>query len=213
MASDILDNHQNLGVNHTEFFVLHRDDPLVPIGNVVTWLNQHKDGGRIDVFGGSNFHHYRIKAANEYAKANGLQGFSVSSPNFSLALPNEPMWDECLTLDRAGRDFYEESQFPIFSWSSAGGGFFARVDSPDVRRVYHNTHNFARLERADEFSKRLGISPNAVALAWALNQPMNLFALIGPDSAAQLEDNLTALEITLDADELQYLEFGSSKSV
>jgi aryl-alcohol dehydrogenase-like predicted oxidoreductase len=208
MASDIMDNHQNLGSGFTEFFVLHRDDALVPIGNIVTWLNQHKDAGRIRVFGGSNFHHYRIRSANEYAAANGLQGFSASSPNLSLATPNEPMWEECLALDRVARDWYEETQFPVFSWSSAGGGFFAGVDSPDVRRVYHNKHNFARLERAKEFGKRLGISPNAVALAWYLNQPINGFGLIGPETPAQLEDNLTALEITLDPDELRYLEFG-----
>ncbi len=104
MASDIRDNHANLGVTHTEFFVPHRDDQLVPVSNIIDWLNEHKQAGRISVFGGSNFLHHRIAEGNAYAEANGLQGFSASSPNLSLASPNEPMWAECYTVDRVARE-------------------------------------------------------------------------------------------------------------
>ncbi len=74
--------------------------------------------------------------------------------------------------------------------------------------MYHNKHNLARLVRVKEFAKKLNASPTAVALAWTLNQPMNVFALIGATNPEQLADNLTALEITLDADQLRYLEHG-----
>ena len=97
MASDILDNHTNLGVTMTEFFVPHRDDPQVPIAKIIDWANEHVRSGRIKVFGGSNFLHHRFAEGNAYAAANGLQGFSASSPNLSLASPNEPMWTECST--------------------------------------------------------------------------------------------------------------------
>jgi len=208
MASDILDNHTNLGVTLTEFFVPHRDDPQVPISKIVDWANEHVRAGRIKVFGGSNFLHHRIAEGNAYAVAQGLQGFSASSPNFSLAAPNEPMWTECYWVDQVARDWYAETQFPLFSWSSGGGGFFAEIDTPDIRRVYHNRINFARLKRVKEFAKKLDATPTAVALAWTLNQPLNAFALIGPTNAAQLTDNLTSLELNLDAEELRYLEHG-----
>ncbi|MHB8637645.1 MAG: aldo/keto reductase [Fimbriimonadaceae bacterium] len=208
MASDILDNHSNLGFCTTEFFVPHRDDPQVPIGKIVDWANEHVRAGRIKAFGGSNFLHHRFAEGNAYAAEHGLRGFSASSPNLSLASPNEPMWTECYSVDPVARGWYAETQFPLFSWSSGGGGFFADVDSPDVRRVYHNRINFGRLERVKEFAKRLDATPTAVALAWTLNQPLNVFALIGPTDAGQLADNLTALDIALDADELRYLEHG-----
>jgi aryl-alcohol dehydrogenase-like predicted oxidoreductase len=208
MASDISDNHANLGVGFTDFFVPHRDDQLVPVTNIIDWLNEHKQAGRIAVFGGSNFLHHRIAAGNAYAEAKGLQGFSASSPNLCLASPNEPMWEECYSVDRVARDWYEETQFPLFAWSSGGGGFFAEIDTPDIRRVYHNKHNFARLERVKEFAKKFDASQMAIALAWTLNQPMNVFALIGPTTPAQLDDNVSALEITFDADQLRYLEHG-----
>lgn len=208
MASDILDNHTNLGVTMTEFFTLHRDDPQVPASRIVDWANEHIRAGRIKAFGGSNYLHHRFIEGNAYAAENDLQGFSAGSPNFSLASPNEPMWTECYWVDQVARDWYAESQLPLFSWSSGGGGFFAEIDAPDIRRVYHNRVNFARLERVKEFAKKLDATQTAVALAWTLNQPVNIFALIGPANAAQLADNLTALDITLDPDQLRYLEHG-----
>ncbi len=208
MAADLWYNHYNLGTNYTEFFVLHRDDQLVPIGKIVEWANEHIQAGQISLFGGSNFHHSRIIAGNKYAEEHGLQGFSVSSPNFSLAYPNAMMWEDGVFLDPISRMWHEDTQFPLFSWSSAGGGFFAEIVTPDIERVYFNKINLARLERAREFSKKKGCSPNSIALAWILAQPMNLFAFIGPANKAQLLDNLEALEVHLDPEEIHYLEHG-----
>jgi len=208
MISDIDDNHRNLGVTETDFFVLHRDDQIIPIGSIVEWLNEQVQEGKIKVFGGSNFHQSRIIAGNEYAKEKGLQGFSASSSHLSLASPSAPMWDDCLWVDRVGRMWYEESKFPLFSWSSGGGGFFAEIDTPDIRRVYRNSINAARLKRAKEFAKKYKTLPSTISLAWTLSQPLNIFALIGPANTDQLKHNLEALELKLSLDELNYLEFG-----
>ena len=207
--NDLLGNLERQGVEFSDFYVLHRDDPRVPAGNVVEWLNEHLAAGRIKAFGGSNWRHTRIAEANEYAEKHGLQGFSVSSPNLSLALANEPMWWEALQINREGRDWHEKTGFPLFSWSSGGGGFFARVESDDIKRVYHNETNFARLKRADEIAEKHGVTTPQIALAWTLNQPMNVWGLIGPNTVEQVEANVIAANITLTSEELSYLEHGN----
>lgn len=206
--NDLRGNLERQGVTYSDFYVLHRDDTRVPAGDVVEWLNEHLAAGRIKVFGGSNWHHTRIAEANEYAEKHGLQGFSVSSPNLSLALANEPMWWEALQIDREGRDWHEKTGFPLFAWSSGGGGFYARVDSPDIKRVYHNDTNFARLKRADELAEKLGVSTPQIALAWTLNQPINVWALIGPNTLEQVQQNVAAVDITLTQQQLDWLENG-----
>ncbi len=208
MDNDIRGNLERQGVSYSDFYLLHRDDVRVPAGDVVEWLNEHKDAGRIRGFGGSNWHHTRIAEANEYAEKHGLQGFSMSSPNLSLALANEPMWWEALQIDRAGRDWHEKTGFPLFSWSSGGGGFFARVDSPNIQREYHNETNFARLKRADALAAKHGVSTPQIALAWTLNQPLNVWCLIGPNTVDQVHQNLAALDTVLSPEELAYLESG-----
>jgi aryl-alcohol dehydrogenase-like predicted oxidoreductase len=207
---DVRANLERQGVSYSDFFVLHRDDPTVPAGDVVEWLNEHKEAGRIKAFGGSNWHHSRIETANEYAIKHNLQGFSVSSPNLSLATVNEPMWWEAYTIDREGRDWHERTQFPLLAWSSAGGGWFAEVNSPNVTRVYDNPENHARLARAKELAEKYGVTPYQIALAWTLNQPLNVFALVGPDTTEQLQTNMETVKLNLTPGELHYLEFGAA---
>jgi aryl-alcohol dehydrogenase-like predicted oxidoreductase len=207
---DIRGNLEFQGVTYSDIYLLHRDDPRVPAGNVVEWLNEHLAAGRIKAFGGSNWHHTRIEAANEYALKHGLQPFSASSPNLSLATANESMWWEALSIsdDLEARAWYQESGVPVFSWSSGGGGFFAGVDSPDVRRVYHNEKNFARKARLDAMAQEKSVSPTQLALAWTLNQPLNIWALIGPGTVDQVQDNVKSIDIKLTQQELDFLEKG-----
>ncbi len=211
LDTDIRANLEFQEVDYSDIYLLHRDDQRVPAGDVVEWLNEHLAAGRIKAFGGSNWHHTRIEAANEYAEKHGLQGFSVSSPNLSLATANEAMWWEALSIsaDNEAREWYKKNNFPVFSWSSGGGGFFAGVDSSDVRRVYHNDTNFARKARLEAMAKEKGVTPTQLAVAWTLNQPLKIWALIGPGSPEQVQDNVQSVNINLTQDELDFLELGS----
>ncbi len=209
MDEEIRGNLERQGVSYSDFYVLHRDNEAVPAGEVVEWLNEHKDAGRIKAFGGSNWSAARIAEANEYAEKHGLQGFSASSPNLSLAMANEPMWTGCSQPTREERAWYATQPVGLFSWSSGGGGFFAYLDQvPDIIRVYHNEVNFARRERVAQMASEKGVSETQLALAWTLNQPINVFGLIGPRTVEQLEDNLKAVDITLTPEELTWLEDG-----
>ena len=208
MAADIAENQERMGIGRTDYFVLHRDAPEVPVGDIVEWLNEHVQAGHIDHFGGSNWLHTRLEAANRYADEHGLQGFSMSSPNLALAVPNEPMWTGAYSVDREGRDWYERTGFPLFSWSSGAGGFFAGLDTADVHRVYDSEENFRRRTRADELAKKFTASPTQIAVAWTLNQPMNVHAIVGPATVEQVRDVMQAAEIKLTPEELRYLEWG-----
>jgi aryl-alcohol dehydrogenase-like predicted oxidoreductase len=208
MKSDILKNHENLGREYTDFFVLHRDNPEVPVGEIVDWLNEFKDAGLIGVFGGSNWHHTRIAAANEYAAAHGKQPFSLNNPNLTLAENVVPLWGGCLTIDEEGRKWHAETGLPLFAWSSTARGYFAGVDDPEVLRAYDSETNRARRDRATALGEKYGMSTVQIALAWTLSQPGNIFALCGLRTVDNVKQNVAVLELQLSPEELRYLEFG-----
>ncbi len=210
IGCDIRANHERLGVAYTDLFVFHRDEESVPVGEVVDWLNEYKSQGLIGAFGGSNWRHQRIAAANEYALANGKQGFSLNNPNLTLAENSEPLWGGCLTIGLEGRKWHEETQFPLFSWSSMARGYFADTDDPDVVRSYDNETSRARRERARQMAADRGVSTPQIAMAWVLNQPFPVFALAGLRTANQVRDTLAALEIDLAQQELDWLENGET---
>ncbi len=213
ITEDLLSSLDHLQIATADLYLLHRDDPSKPVGPIVECLNKHYQAGRIRAFGGSNWTPQRIEAANAYAKAHGLQPFVASSPNLALAIPSEPMWPNCLSVagDAAAFTWYRERQFPLFAWSSQASGFFSGRFSPEdtsdanVVRVYYREDNWERLRRAREVARQHGCTPTQVALAWVLHQPLNVFALIGPRTLAELDDCLGALEVRLTPQEVGWL--------
>jgi aryl-alcohol dehydrogenase-like predicted oxidoreductase len=206
---DLAESLEVLGIAPIDLYLLHRDDPTVPVGPIVEALNRHVAAGHIRAFGASNWSTRRIDEANDYAASRGLQGFTAGSPNLALAVPKEPMWEGCLYVSGNPADYawYRDKQFPLLSWSSQASGFFtgrfapSNVSDPNIARVYDRPDNWERLRRAKEIAARYGVTPNQVALAWVLHHPIPTFALVGPVQPSELADSLGALNVPLtDAD-------------
>jgi 1-deoxyxylulose-5-phosphate synthase len=79
------------------------------------------------------------------------------------------------------------------------------LDAQNVIRTYYSAENWERYRRADELSEQKGCTLSQVALAWVLHQPLNVFALIGPATTAELDDCLGALDIDMTPEEVAWL--------
>ena len=222
ITAEIYDSLARLKTEYLDIYVLHRDDPDVPVGPIVEILNEHKAAGRIGVFGGSNWRPNRIQEANEYAEAHGLEPFTVSSPNYSLAEQVEEPWPGCASIsgpqNEADRTWYQEQNMPLFTWSSLAQGFFCgrftretfesyRENLPDscVRAYCHET-NFKRLDRAQKLGQEKGLTVPQIALAFILNQPVNVFTLVGVLHPDECKANIEVLNLKLTQDELDWLD-------
>jgi aryl-alcohol dehydrogenase-like predicted oxidoreductase len=210
--ADLHESLERLGTEVIDIYLLHRDDETQPVGPLVEALNTELQAGHIRVFGGSNWRTERIAEANTYAAEHGLVGFSVSSPNLSLARPKEPMWVGCISASDTDREWHRQTQMPLISWSSQAGGFLSGrftpedTSNPDMLRVWYSDENFERLNRAIALGKQRGVGPIPIALAYLLNQPFPTVALVGSASVAELDESLLACDIELSADELAYLD-------
>jgi aryl-alcohol dehydrogenase-like predicted oxidoreductase len=222
--SDVIgDLHESLARLQTDYidlYLLHRDDPALPVGPIVEMLNEHKAAGKIQAFGGSNWSHNRLQEANEYAAAHGLSPFAVSSPNLSLARQFQEPWPGCISIthNAEARDWYQHNQMPVFAWSSLAGGFFSgrfRRDNLDtfdnhLDKICVDTYcyeeNFQRFDRAAQMAREKGVSVPQIAMAYVLCQPMNLFPLVGCAHRDEFAANMAALELTLTPDEIAWLE-------
>jgi aryl-alcohol dehydrogenase-like predicted oxidoreductase len=205
-----------------DVYILHKDDPDADVGPIVEALNDEAQAGRIKVFGGSSWSHQRIGEANAYADEHGLQRFTVSSPNFALAVPNEPMWVGCISIagDAEAQAWYQQTGMPVFAWSAQARGFFSgrfrpemtegeTLEARNVIRTYYSDANWERYQRADELAELKGCTLRQVALAWVLHSPLDVYALIGPANVTELDDCLGALDVELTPDEVTWLNLES----
>jgi len=91
ITSQLLESLDRLQTDYVDIYVMHRDNPEIPVGEFVDVLNEHKKAGRIRAFGGSNWTSERIDEGNAYAEKHGLTGFAAVSNNFSLARMIDPV--------------------------------------------------------------------------------------------------------------------------
>lgn len=212
LSTQLLESLDRLKTDHADIYMMHRDNPEIPVGEFIDVLNEHVRAGRIRIFGGSNWTIERVEAANAYAKSKGLQGFSAISNNLSLARMVEAPWGGCLSCsDPASRTWLTRNQMPVMSWSSQARGFFTgRADPRDTSdkelvRCWYADDNFKRLARVQEFAAKRKVEPINVALAWVLRQPFPTFPLVGPAVPSETLSCVSALTLDLSPADVAWL--------
>lgn len=221
VQSQIRESFERLQTDHVELYILHRDDESKPVDEIVETLNELKEDGKIDRFGGSNWKQYRIEQANAYAASHHLTGFTVCSPAYSLAdMVNDP-WGGSATISGeqnvSFREWLRLNQMPVFNYSALGRGYLSGKYHSDDRksieeclwwgpiREYHCPKNQARLRRAEELAEKKGCSVPEICLAWLFAQPLNLFPIVNPSSPSHIEETAKASNLSLTAEEVQAL--------
>jgi aryl-alcohol dehydrogenase-like predicted oxidoreductase len=226
ITSDIYDSLARFKFDYIDLYLLHRDDPAVPVGPIVEVLNEHLRAGRIHAFGGSNWTHERIREANEYADAHNLVPFAASSPNYSLAVQVKEPWSGCVSIsgpqNLAARQWYLRNHYPLFTWSSLAGGFFSGRFNRDnlgsfdsyldklAVECYCYPENFERLDRVKMLASQKGLTIPQVALAYVLSQPMDIYALVGCRTREEFMANAAVVEDHLTPNELAWLDLESA---
>jgi aryl-alcohol dehydrogenase-like predicted oxidoreductase len=222
ITADLHDCLARLKFDTIDLFVMHRDDPDVPVGPIVEAMNEHIRSGLIGAYGGSNWTRARIAEADAYAAAHHLAGFAVSSPHYSLAHCVDDPWGNSVTLTGPDADddrrWYVDSQMPLAPWSSLCGGFFSgrftrrnldEFTSPADRRCvrcYCSEENFRRLDRARRLADEIGCTVPQIALAYVLCGPLNAFPLVASHTPEQARDNAAATDVRLTEEQMAWLD-------
>jgi len=220
---DLHESLSRLGTDRVELYWLHRDDPDVPVGEILGWLNEHVAAGLVGAIGCSNWSVERQRAARRWAEASGKVGFCASQVRWSLAdfqLPPGDTGSGMLSMDDAMLAWHRETLLPVMAYSSQALGFFSgryasdtRPGAPGIRdRVltcYATEANFRRLAAAQRIAAGRGCSANQVAVAWLVHQPFGVCALTGARTLAQLEDSCGAAVVALAAADVAALAAGT----
>lgn len=210
LEHDVVASLRALRADVLDVFLLHRDDPSLPVEPIVEVLETLKRKGYLRFYGASNWSAARIRTANDYARSRGLSGFSVSSPQFSLGRWANPPWPGCHTISgEAGaeeRQWYRDGALALLCWSSLAGGLYTskshdaivRGERPQLPDCYATETNFRMLRRAGEIARAKACSVEAVALAYVLSESAYSCAIFSCTTAESLARNVAALDITLD---------------
>lgn len=96
--------------------MLHRDDPSVPVQDVVDMMHELHQEGLFRVWGVSNWQLVRLQAAIEYSTANKKTAPVCDSLQMSLAYPSRPVWPDTQYMRNEARDWYQSSGVAVLAW-------------------------------------------------------------------------------------------------
>ena len=176
-------------------------------------LDRHVKAGRIRALGASNWTCARIAEANAYARANGKTPFTVSQIQWGVAYVKPGAWPDPTLVSMTPEEYagYLALGIPVMAFSPQAGGYFSKMISgeplqPKFAERYDGPENRRRLAALREICARTGASPAAVLLGYITSNRLPGSAVIGCSTLEQLEDSMSACDLTLSEADIAALE-------
>jgi aryl-alcohol dehydrogenase-like predicted oxidoreductase len=195
---------KRLRTDHIDLYYQHRVDPDVPMEDVAGTVRELIAEGKVRWFGLSE------AGARSIRRAHAVQPVAALQSEYSL-WTREPEAEIIPTLEELG--------IGLVPFSPLGKGFLTgkidintTFDSSDIRAGIPRFSEEARLanlklvELTGQIGEKHGATPAQVALAWLLAQKPWIVPLFGTRKLERFEENIGALNVTLDKADLDEIE-------
>jgi aryl-alcohol dehydrogenase-like predicted oxidoreductase len=208
-----------LGVEAIDLYQVHGWDPLTPLEETLRFLDDAVTSGKVGYVGLSNYTGWQLQRAVDLAAFRGWSVPVTLQPQYNL-LVREIEWEIVPACEANG--------LGLLPWSPLGGGWltgkYRRDERPtgttrlgeDPERGVEAYGRRGTLERTwdvvdavREVAQARGVTMAQVALAWVRDRPGVSSVILGARTVEQLEDNLGADDVHLDADETATLDAAS----
>ncbi|MFA6505347.1 MAG: aldo/keto reductase [Treponemataceae bacterium] len=201
IVKDLNESLINLNTSYIDLLFLHRDDPAVPVAEIMGCLNELIKQGKVRYIGCSNWSLKRIIEAQEYAAANGLQGFICNQLMWSLARINqENLPDKYAVMDTPTYAYHSSAGLNAMCFSSQAKGYFTRrlngeILPKDVLAVYSNPENDKIYTALLKLAKETGESLSVLALRYFIQQKFTAVPIVSCDNDEQLAECAKAFSL------------------
>lgn len=218
---------RRLDTDRIDLYWIHVWDRTTPAEEVLRTLAGAVARGEILSYGFSNTPSWYVAKIATLAAVHGLPGpiglqnawslvdrgveldLLPMAEEFGLGImPWSPLAGGLLT-GKYGREMLTEADRPAALPDRAMGGDGQARDRLSGDNPYggmlFTERNFAIVDTVREVAGQLGVPMAQVALAWVLSRPGVSALLIGASRSQQVKDNLSALEVRLDDDQLDRL--------
>jgi aryl-alcohol dehydrogenase-like predicted oxidoreductase len=199
---------KRLGTDWLDVYVAHRDDPYTPLEETLSTFDEMVKSGKVRYIGFSNWSAWRISAAMEMQKANGLVPFSHGQMYYSV-IGRDVELDVIPAMRHYG--------IGMTVWSPLAYGFLTgkytkdNLKDPNFRlsgsdpMPFDKEKAFVAVERIRAIAQAHKASVAQVSLAWLLLNPTVASVIIGASTVAQFEENVGAAKLALTPDQIAEL--------
>ena len=210
---------KRLGHDYVDQLIIHRHphgvpgQVRVPIEETLEALHDVVKAGKALYLGGSSMFAWQFAELQMTATQNNWTRFVSMQNHYNLIYREE---------EREMIPYCIDSGVAVTPWSPLargilagayqggfGGGSTKRSMGQDRARtesLYRGANDFAIADRVVEMADKYGKTPAQIALAWLMAKPGVVCPVIGVSKIKQLDDLVDAVSITLEAEDISYLE-------
>ena len=196
-----------LGTDVIDLYFAHKDDPDVPLDEVLGAFGELVDAGQVRAIGASNYSAERLEEALRLADDKGLPRFTAMQPELNLLDRTQyegPLQQLCI----------DEGLGVVTYFSLASGYLSGKYrepgdlgKSPRGARVkpYLEGRGPAVLAVMDAIAAETGATLSQIALAWVAAQPGVTAPIASATTVAQLDELIGSVALKLSEDHLAAL--------
>ena len=200
---------KRLSTDRIDLYWVHANDPHTPLAETMRALDDAVRAGKILYIGISNMPAWRVAQAQMLCERNGWTPVTALQLQYSLVERS---------IEAEHVPMAETLGIGITAWSPLGGGVLTgkyageahatprgRLEAiPGYGALLLTDRNRAIADASGSVAKKHGVSSAQVALAWLVQK--GTIPIVGATSQSQLEDNLSAAELSLDESDMENLD-------
>ncbi|MFD9425082.1 MULTISPECIES: aldo/keto reductase [unclassified Streptomyces] len=215
---------RRLGTDHIDLYQVHAWDPGTPLEETLATLDSLVTSGKVRYIGASNFSGWQLQKAIDLSRLHGWEPFTSLQPLYNL-LDRSAEW-ELIEVSR-------NEGLGVIPWSPLRGGWLSgairrgATAPPSGTRVetaerlgwgeswsaYKDERTWRVLDALHEVAGRTGLAAAQVAIAWLLGRPGVTAPIVGARTLEQLESNLGAAGLDLEAADAARLTEASEQAL
>jgi aryl-alcohol dehydrogenase-like predicted oxidoreductase len=196
---------KRLQTDYIDLYQIHRPDPSTDIDETLGALTDLVQQGKVRYIGSSSFSAGQIVEAQWAAREQRLQRFRTEQPPYSPLVRGIEL-DVLPTAQRHGMGILTYSPL-AGGWLSGRWSVDSSPTSPARQRLVarfdmtlpENRRKLEATEQLAQVADEAGLSLLELAIAFVVSHPAVTSAIIGPRTMEQLDSQLPAADVVLDA--------------
>ena len=197
---------QHLGMDYVDLYIYHIWDYKTPADEILEGMNEAVQAGKARYIGIANAYAYQVAKMNAMAEKRGWAKFISVQNHYNLIMRED---------EREMFPFCREEGIAMTPYSALASGKLAKRPGETSKRQQEDTFMHFKydataqqddriVQRVVEIADRYGVEMTQVALAWLLSRVES--PIVGATRLHHIEGAVKALDVTLTADDIRYLE-------
>ncbi|MEM7572117.1 MAG: aldo/keto reductase [Bacteroidota bacterium] len=204
---------KRLQTDYIDLLYLHCYDPITPLEETIRALEDLIRAGKVRYLGISNFKAWQLMKAQALCQQLNTNRFIAAQYQYSLVKRD---------MEYEFFDLLASEGLGLLPWGPLGGGFLTgkyQKSGPSSGRIASSTaemeeswerrntdRNWRIIALVQELATKYQTTPSQLAIAWILSKSVVSSIILGVRTMEQLQDNLAASELQLEAADIEALD-------